>query len=90
MNKIKVIYGVLSILLGYIVFILMIDLASKPTNIGISLKPLESLEIYFFGFVWIMGNIGWIIGSLLLTVFLALFYFLGVWIYKRRNTRVKQ
>ncbi|MCT4603375.1 MAG: hypothetical protein N4A59_10795 [Marinifilum sp.] len=82
MNKSKIIYGLLSTLVGYTVFILLIDIYTKPTDIGISLKPIGSLEAYFFGFVWAMGDIGWLVGGLLLISFLALFYFLGMWIHK--------
>lgn len=75
-------YGLLCVLTGYILFILIIDSSSKPTDVGISLKPIESLETYFFGFVWGLGNLGWLIGSVLLIGFLIVFYFIGVWLYK--------
>ena len=84
----KIIYGIISVLIGYLLFILIIDASSKPTNIGLSLRPIESLDIYFFGFVWIMGNTGWVIGTLLLLAYLALFYFIGLWIYKKTH-RIK-
>lgn len=83
MNRNKIIYGLLSVLVGFVAFILIVDISSKPTNIGVSLKPIGSLETYFFGFVWAIGDIGWVIGSIALVGFLALFYFLGLWIYKK-------
>lgn len=82
MKKNKKIAGGLSVLIGYIIFMLIMDLLSKPSNVPISLKPIESLQSYFFGITFSIGNIGWILGSLLLTVFLTLCYFVGTWIYK--------
>lgn len=90
MNRIKIIYAVLCLLVGYILFLLILDIASKPSNIGVSHRPIESLETYFFGFVWVMGNIGWVLGSILLIGFLTLFYFLGILIYEKRHSIIKQ
>lgn len=90
MNKNKIIYGLLSVLVGVIAFMLIIDTSSKPTNIGISFNPTDSLGAYFFGFVWIMGSIGWVLGSLLLIGLLISFYFVGIWIYKKRHSSIKQ
>ena len=90
MNKNKIIYGLLSVLVGCIAFMLIIDTSSKPTNIGFSFKPIDSLEAYFFGFVWIMGSIGWVIGSLLLIGLLISFYFVGTWIYKKSHSNIKR
>ena len=89
MNKNKIIYGIISALFGYIVFILLIDLIGKPTNIGISFKPIESIEAFLFVFVWGMGNLGWLVGSILLIGYLALFYFIGVWIYNKTRKNLK-
>lgn len=89
MNKNKIIYGLLGVLAGCIIFILGLDVMSKPTNVGLSLNPIESLETYFFGFVWIMGSVGWVVGSIFLLGFLALLYFLGVWIYRKSHPNIK-
>ncbi len=82
MKKNKIISGSIGVLVGYLVFILIIDLLSKPNNISISLKPIESMETYIFSFVYSMGNLGWVLGGLLLTGYLTLCYFLGNWISK--------
>ncbi len=82
MNK-KIIYGVLSSLIGYVIFALLIDLSSKASNVALSFKPMESLGTYFFGFGWGMGIIGLVIGAILLFLYLAFFYRLGVWFYKK-------
>ena len=76
----NIIGGCLGSIIGYIVFILLVDVISKPSNVSIALKPIDSIETYFFGFVFTMGNIGWILGGLLLIGFLAIFFFLGSWI----------
>ncbi len=82
MKKNKRIAGWFGVLTGCIVFMLIMDILSKPTNVPLSLKPIESLELYFFGFVFGLGDMGWVLGSLLLIGYLALFYFIGIWIYK--------
>jgi hypothetical protein len=82
MNKYKLSSGVVATIIGYIALILIIDMLSKPSNVSLSLKPIESIETYFFGFVFSMGGVGWVLGSLLLVGFLALFYLIGVWLYK--------
>ncbi|WP_101917084.1 hypothetical protein [Tenacibaculum piscium] len=83
----KMFFGLLSLLVGYFLFVLIIDIISKPSNIGISIKPIESLGIYFFGFSWTMGNIGLFLGSILLISYLIVFYLLGTWIYKKSNNK---
>lgn len=80
-KKNKLVYGCSGVLAGYIVFMLIIDYMSKPNNISIALKPIESLQGYFFAFAFGGGTLGWILGCLLLIGFLALFYFFGIWIY---------
>lgn len=82
MKKNKVIYGVLGVLVGYIILALTIDAISKPDNFAVSLKPIDSLKTYFFTFVYGMGEIGWLVGSLLLLGWVILFYFLGIWLAK--------
>lgn len=81
MNNKKIIAGTISLLIGYILFTLLIDFMSKPDNVSLALKPIESLQTYFFSFAFTMGIVGWILGSLLLIAILALFYFIGVWVY---------
>lgn len=82
MSRNKIIAGCIGSFIGYIVFMFLVDLISKPSNVSVALRPIESLETYFFGFVFAMGNIGWVLGGLLLIGFLAVFYFIGTWIYK--------
>lgn len=83
MNKNKIISGCISLLVGAILFFLVIDALTKPSNISLSLQPLESLKTYFFGFAFSMGTIGWVLGSLLLTGYFIAFYIIGIWIYKK-------
>ena len=82
MKKNKIISGTIGVLVGYTLFVLLIDFLSEPSNIPLAFKPIESLQTYFFAFVFTMGAIGWILGCLLLIVFWVLFYFIGTWVYK--------
>ena len=82
MSRNKIIAGCIGSFIGYIVFILLVDVISKPNNVSVVLRPIESLETYFFGFAFTMGNIGWLLGGLLLIGFIAVFYFIGTWVYK--------
>ena len=82
MSRNKIIAGCIGSFIGYIVFILLVDMISKPNNVSVALRPIESLETYFFGFAFTMGNIGWLLGGLLLIGFIAVFYFIGTWVYK--------
>lgn len=83
MNKQKkIFFGLLFLTAGFTLAILAIDFLAKPDNIPVSLKLVESLEAYFFSFAFTMGIFGWILGSLILTIYLAAFYFLGTRLYK--------
>ena len=82
MSKNKVISGCIGAFFGYILFILMVDILSKPSNVSLSLQPIESIETYYFGFVFSMGTIGWVLGSLLLIGFLVLCSFMGIWVHQ--------
>ncbi|WP_313503757.1 hypothetical protein [Kaistella carnis] len=55
---------------------------SKPENVTLSLKPVESFETYFFSFAFTLGTVGWILGSLILGLFFTAFYFIGTELYK--------
>lgn len=81
----KNIFGSVGIIVGSILLLLIIDYSSKPDNIPLSLKPIESMQTYFFSFVFTLGTIGWILGGLLLIGYLVLCYFLGAWIHKTIN-----
>lgn len=81
-NQNKKYFGLLCSLVGFVLSILAIDLLSKPDNVDISFDPIDSLSGFFFTFVFMMGTIGWLIGSLVLIIYLSAFYFLGTWIYK--------
>lgn len=82
MNKNKIISGCVGLLVGYLIMILLIDVISKPDNIPVSLKPIESIETYIFTFVFTLGTFGWVLGSLLLIGYLVVFYYIGTWVYK--------
>ncbi|WP_027124698.1 hypothetical protein [Gelidibacter mesophilus] len=82
MNKNKLISGGTGILVGYVLMILFIDILSKPNNVPLALKPIESIATYFFGFTFTMGTFGWVLGSLILIGYLIIFYFIGTWINK--------
>lgn len=81
MNRNKTISGTISMFIGYILFALLVDVVSKPDNVSVSFRPIESMQTYFFSFVFTMGTVGWVLGSLLLIGILMLFYFIGVWFY---------
>ncbi|MBA6154302.1 hypothetical protein [Gelidibacter maritimus] len=82
LNKNKIISGCIGLLVGYIIMILLIDAISKPDQIPVSFKPIESIETYIFSFVFTLGTLGWILGSLLFIGYLVVFYYLGTWVYK--------
>ena len=87
MNKKKLLSGTSGIMLGYILFILLVDFASKPSNVSLALRPIDSMKTYFFSFVFTLATIGWVIGGVLLIGFLVLFYLIGVASY---NTLFKK
>lgn len=78
----KIISGGLGVFGGFILFLIFIDLLSKPDSAPLALKPIESLKTYFFGFAFSMGTLGWVLGSLLLAGYLILFYLIGIWANK--------
>lgn len=82
MNKNIIISGSIGLLVGYLILILLIDILSKPENIAVSIKPIDSMATYFFGFGFTLGTLGWVLGAFLLIGWLTLFYFIGSWIYK--------
>jgi len=75
--------GLFSLIVGVILFILSVDLLSKPSNSPLTFDPIGSFQTYFFSFGFTLGVIGWIIGSVLLIGYLILFYFMGIWISKK-------
>ena len=82
MKKSKILSGLISVVIGSCLSLLAIDFMSKPENVPVSLNPVDSISGYFFTFVFMMGNLGWIVGSLLLLAYLSAWYFFGIWIYK--------
>ncbi|HTN69011.1 MAG TPA: hypothetical protein VLZ33_06080 [Dysgonamonadaceae bacterium] len=68
MNKNRIVSGSIGAFIGYIFFTLLIDILSKPSNFSLALKPIESIQTYFFSFVFTMGTVGCVLGSLLLSV----------------------
>ena len=82
MNKNKTLAGTIGLIIGYILFVLLVDAVSKPSNISLALRPIDSIKTYFFSFAFTLGTIGWIIGGVLLIGFLVLFYLIGVETYK--------
>ena len=89
MSRNRIIAGCISSIIGYILFVLLVDMISKPINVSVALRPIESLETYFFGFAFTMGNIGLLVGGLLLIGFITVFYLIGTLVYKliSRNKR---
>ena len=87
MNKSKILAGTVGLLIGYILFVLLVDATSKPSNVALAFRPIDSLKTYIFSFVFTLGTFGWIIGSVLLIAFLVLFYLIGVASY---NTLFKK
>lgn len=75
--------GLFSLIVGVNLFILSVDLLSKPSNSPLAFDPIGSFQTYFFSFGFTLGVIGWIIGSVLLIGYLILFYFIGIWISKK-------
>ncbi|MDD2476241.1 MAG: hypothetical protein PHI32_10040 [Dysgonamonadaceae bacterium] len=82
MNRNKILSGTIGIIIGYILFIVLVDFVSKPSNVSIALRPIKSIQTYFFSFAFSLGTIGWVIGGVLLIGFLTIFYFVGTWVHK--------
>ncbi|NGX85012.1 hypothetical protein [Aequorivita sp. KMM 9714] len=82
MKNTKITFGLISLIIGIILFILLVDLISKPSNLPVAFDPIGSFQTYFFSFSFTLGVIGWVIGSLLFIGYLILFYFIGTWISK--------
>jgi len=82
MRKKKLISGFIGIIVGFIVFTLMVNAMGKPSNIPISFDPIDSAQTYLFSFGYSMGIWGWILGGLLFIGVLAIFFFLGIGVYK--------
>lgn len=82
MRKYKLLFGGIGVLLGVVLITLMIDWISKPSNHPLTFDIGESMSTYFFGFVFALGNVGWFLGGLLLFVILAIFYFIGIGVYR--------
>ncbi|PVX51947.1 hypothetical protein C7377_0241 [Balneicella halophila] len=83
MKKNKIAIGSIGIIFGYLIFALIIHFVSKPENEVIKLQPIESIKIYFFALVYSMGNLGWLIGILLLLGYIALCYIIAIWIFRQ-------
>lgn len=77
----KRIFGLAVTVLGFFVGVAGLSFAGKPSNVSISLDPIDAISTYFFSFAWVGGVLGTIIGAALLAVYLALWYFIGVRIY---------
>lgn len=82
MNKSKILAGTIGIVIGCILFIVLVNFVSKPSNVSIALRPIESIQTYFFSFAFSLGTTGWVLGGVLLIGFLTIFYFAGTWVYK--------
>lgn len=81
-NQTKILSGLLCVLIGFTISILAIDLLSKPDNVAISFNPVESLSTYFFSFIFVLGDLGLLVGGILLIACFLAFYFLGTVIFK--------
>ena len=82
MNQNKILSGIINVIIGSSLSVLAIDLVSKPDNVPVSFNPIDTISGFFFTFVFMMGDLGWIVAGLVLIAYLAAFYFLGTWIYK--------
>lgn len=87
MSKNKILAGTIGIIIGYTLFSLLVDFISKPSNVSLAFKPIDSLQTYFFSISFTLGPIGLVLASLLLIGFLVLFYFIGAWGYKTVLTK---
>jgi hypothetical protein len=84
-NKSEKVIGFFSSIIGYCVFILVMDLISKPSNVSLLFKSFEIVSSYFFGFVWAFGIFGWFLGGILLITYLAVWFWFGGKIQRKFN-----
>lgn len=82
MNKNRIFSGIVGVIVGSLLFSILIDLISKPSNFRLKLEPIDSFNTYYFSFVYGLGTVGVILGTLLLLGYLVFFYFIGTWIYE--------
>lgn len=60
MNKNKTLSGIIGLLIGYLVFILIVDAVSKPDNFNIAIKPVEFKPISSALFLqWVLPDGFW-------------------------------
>ncbi|MXV37906.1 hypothetical protein GO491_04325 [Flavobacteriaceae bacterium Ap0902] len=83
MNFKKAGIRLISIILGLIIFFLGIQWISKPNNQPLVLDPMDSIQNYLFAFTFSLGDLGYILALLFLVFYMAIFIFLGNWIYSR-------
>lgn len=78
----KTIFGLVVAGLGFFIGVAGISYTGKPSNFPISLNPVDAFSNYFSSFAWVGGSLGSIIGAVLLVAYLALWYYVGVRIYR--------
>lgn len=55
-NKNKIPAGTIGIIVGYILFILLVDAISKPSNVSLALRPIGNIQTCFFSLIldWVI------------------------------------
>lgn len=81
----KTAFSLFAMLLGFFVGVAGVSLASKPSNLPVSLDPAEALATYFFSFSWVGGTLGTVLGAVLLLAYLALWFAAGGKVFQTFN-----
>lgn len=69
--------GVIAVIVGLVLAILLADYIAKPDNVALSFDPVESFKTYFFSLVFTVGFFGWILGIVLLALYIMALYIAG-------------
>lgn len=69
--------GVIAVIVGLVLAILLADYIAKPDNVASSFDPVESFKTYFFSLVFTVGFFGWILGIVLLALYIMGLYIAG-------------
>ena len=76
----NIIVHFLCVLVGFVFFVLLMNYMSKPTNFPVQFNPSEAFEEYYFSFVYSLGTIGFIIGTIILLLILFILLLFSNWI----------
>lgn len=71
--------------IGFIIFVLMMNYLSKPSNFPLHFSPSEAFDAYYFSFVYSLGTVGFIIGTIILLTALFIILLFSNWINTRLN-----